>query len=65
VDVLMEALSEIARGAHKGKYVQDRASGEYQVQDWSPDLAAYFQLRAVPPRSLGKRRATFEHELRE
>jgi len=49
VDVLIEALSDIARGAHKGKYVQDRASGEYQAQDWSPDLAAYFELRAFVP----------------
>ena len=58
VDVLMEALSEIARGAHKGKYVQDRASGEYQVQDWSPDLAAYFELRAFAP-------ATSREEVRD
>jgi hypothetical protein len=49
VDVLVDALSDIARGAHKGRYVQDRASGEYQAQDWSPDLAAYFELRALVP----------------
>jgi hypothetical protein len=58
VDVFIEALSEIARGAHKGKYVQDRASGEYQVQDWSPDLAAYFELRAFAP-------ATSREEVRD
>jgi selenocysteine lyase/cysteine desulfurase len=46
VDSFIEALSEIARGAYEGEYVQDRVSGEYQVQDWSPDLAAYFDLRA-------------------
>lgn len=55
VDVLVDALSDIARGAHKGKYVQDRASGEYQAQGWSPDLAAYFELRAFVP-------ATFREE---
>jgi hypothetical protein len=55
VDVLVDALSDIARGAHKGKYVQDRASGEYQAQGWSPDLAAYFELRTFVP-------ATFREE---
>jgi hypothetical protein len=55
VDVLVDALSDIARGAHRGKYVQDRASGEYQAQGWSPDLAAYFELRAFVP-------ATFREE---
>jgi cysteine desulfurase/selenocysteine lyase len=58
VDVLIEALSDIARGAHKGKYVQDGASGEYQAQGWSPDLAAYFELRAFVP-------ATCREEARE
>ena len=52
VDVLVDALGDIARGAHKGKYVQDRASGEYQAQGWSPDLAAYFELRTFVPATL-------------
>jgi selenocysteine lyase/cysteine desulfurase len=49
VDVLVEALRDIARGAHRGNYVQDRASGEYQAKNWSPDLAAYFDLRGFVP----------------
>ena len=60
VDVLSDALSEVARGAHKGTYVQDRASGEYQVENWSPDLAAYCELRAFAPRSPARRRARFD-----
>ena len=49
VDMLVDALSEIARGEYLGKYVQDRASGEYHAQGWSPDLSAYFQLRDFVP----------------
>jgi selenocysteine lyase/cysteine desulfurase len=49
VDVFVDALSDIARGAHRGNYVQDRTSGEYRAQGWSPDLAAYFELRGFVP----------------
>jgi selenocysteine lyase/cysteine desulfurase len=51
VDMLVDALSKIARGAYRGKYVQDRASGEYRAQGWSPELSEYFQLRAFVPGS--------------
>ncbi len=46
VDMLVAALGTIARGEYRGKYVQERASGEYVAQGWSPSLAAYFKLQA-------------------
>jgi cysteine desulfurase / selenocysteine lyase len=41
VDALVDALGCITRGQFKGKYVQDRASGEYSLPDWAPDFSAY------------------------
>jgi len=56
VDVLVDALSRIARCAYRGRYVQDRASGEYRARDWSPELSEYFQLRTFAPISHALRR---------
>lgn len=53
VDILIDALDQIERGDYRGRYVQDPTSGEYHAQGWSPDLAAYFTLRAfTPPREV-------------
>jgi selenocysteine lyase/cysteine desulfurase len=44
VDALLNALTSIAMGNYKGKYVQDRATGEYTPIDWQPDFAPYFAI---------------------
>jgi cysteine desulfurase/selenocysteine lyase len=44
VDVLRQALSNIARGKYYGRYVQDTQSGEYNAVNWKPDLSQYFRL---------------------
>jgi selenocysteine lyase/cysteine desulfurase len=46
VDVLVDALTRIARGEYQGNYEQDRASGEYSAVGFAPDPAAYFSLVA-------------------
>jgi selenocysteine lyase/cysteine desulfurase len=45
VDVLIEALERIAQGDYQGKYVQQRATGEYEAPDFARDPAAHFSLR--------------------
>jgi selenocysteine lyase/cysteine desulfurase len=44
VDVLAEALERIGRREWKGKYVQDRASGEFEAVGWNPDLPQFFDV---------------------
>ncbi|HZY40983.1 MAG TPA: aminotransferase class V-fold PLP-dependent enzyme, partial [Anaerolineae bacterium] len=44
VDVLRQALINIARGKYYGRYVQDARSGEYHAVNWKPDLSRYFRL---------------------
>ena len=44
IDILIEALTHISRGNYRGKYVQDRASGEYKPQDWKPEFSKYFTI---------------------
>jgi selenocysteine lyase/cysteine desulfurase len=44
VDVLIQALSRIARREIRGEYQQDTRSGEYSAVGWNPDLRAYFKL---------------------
>jgi selenocysteine lyase/cysteine desulfurase len=44
VDTLVDALSRISTGDYKGKYVQDRATGEYSPVDWKPDFSEYFDI---------------------
>jgi selenocysteine lyase/cysteine desulfurase len=51
VDQFAEALARVARGEIAGRYSQDRASGEYHPQGWSPDFAAYLPL-GTPDRVL-------------
>jgi cysteine desulfurase / selenocysteine lyase len=44
VDALVEALDHIQRGDYHGRYIQDKASGEYKPQDWSLEFDRYFKL---------------------
>jgi len=44
VDVLVEALTDISRGKYKGKFIQDKATGEFSPVEWQPDYSQYFQL---------------------
>lgn len=44
IEVLLEALSRIARDEYYGQYVQDIESGEYQAVGWSPENSQYFSL---------------------
>jgi hypothetical protein len=44
VDILVDALSNILAGNYNGKYIQDRATGEYSPVGWQPDFADYFKL---------------------
>jgi len=44
VDVLIDALNHISKADYKGKYIQDKATGEYSPVGWQPDFADYFKL---------------------
>lgn len=44
VDALADALIKIATNRFKGKYVQERSSGEYFPLGWEPDFEDYFSL---------------------
>jgi selenocysteine lyase/cysteine desulfurase len=47
IEILIEALNHIKNGRYKGKYVQNRASGEYTPEDWKPDFERYFSLTSI------------------
>jgi selenocysteine lyase/cysteine desulfurase len=44
VDSFVDALQRISAGDYKGKYIQDKASGEYAPVDWQPNFTEFFQL---------------------
>lgn len=44
VDALADALSCITRGEYRGRYRQNRATGEYFPEGWAPAYDRYFQL---------------------
>ncbi|HYB49643.1 MAG TPA: aminotransferase class V-fold PLP-dependent enzyme [Burkholderiaceae bacterium] len=44
VDVLVEALGHIASGRYRGRYEQDRGSGEFHPVGWQPGFTEYFEL---------------------
>jgi cysteine desulfurase/selenocysteine lyase len=44
VDVLIDALQRISIGDYKGKYVQDKSTGEYSPMSWQADFDEYFKL---------------------
>ncbi len=44
VDALVEALHAVAQGAYRGRYRQDKASGEYVPEGWQPVFEQYFDF---------------------
>jgi selenocysteine lyase/cysteine desulfurase len=44
VDAFLEALAKIARGEYRGRYRQDRASGDFTPEGWEPEFERYFSL---------------------
>lgn len=44
VDRFVEALEKIAHGEYKGKYKQDKASGDFVPEGWKPAFENYFRL---------------------
>jgi len=44
IDILIDALTQISRGNYRGKYIQERISGEYKPQDWQPEFSKYFEI---------------------
>jgi selenocysteine lyase/cysteine desulfurase len=44
VDILVNALQRISTGEYKGKYTQDKASGEYSPLDWQPKFSDFFSM---------------------
>jgi selenocysteine lyase/cysteine desulfurase len=44
VDELIDALHRISGGKYLGKYNQNKATGEYIPENWSPDFSHYFSL---------------------
>jgi len=44
VDRLLDALTFINNGNYKGKYTQDKESGEYSPLGWQPDYGRFFRF---------------------
>ncbi|MDI6695438.1 MAG: aminotransferase class V-fold PLP-dependent enzyme [Anaerolineales bacterium] len=44
IDLFAEALENIANGRYQGKYIQDKASGEYRPLGWAPNYDQYFSI---------------------
>ncbi len=44
VDTLVDALQCISRGEYRGKYRQDRSTGEYSPDCWEVDFSEYYRL---------------------
>jgi selenocysteine lyase/cysteine desulfurase len=44
VDIMIEALQCISKGDYKGKYTQDKATGEYSPVSWNVNFNEYFKL---------------------
>jgi hypothetical protein len=44
VDVLADALWNIARGKQKGRYALERSSGEFAPIGWAPDPGDHFSI---------------------
>ncbi len=44
VDTLVEALHAVAAGTYRGKYHQDKATGEYVPEGWQPVFEHYFDF---------------------
>lgn len=50
IDALADALQAIARGDVRGRYEQDRATGEYHCRQWHADPSDYFSIRRLADR---------------
>ena len=44
VDTLVKALFDVSTGKYKGKFIQDKVTGEYSPVGWQPDYTQYFKL---------------------
>jgi cysteine desulfurase/selenocysteine lyase len=44
VDYLLDALAHISEGDYRGKYRQDRSTGEYDPIGWQPNFSDYFNI---------------------
>jgi len=44
VDIIVDALKHISTGAYKGKFIQDKATGEYSPIGWKPNYSDYFYI---------------------
>jgi cysteine desulfurase / selenocysteine lyase len=44
IDRFAEALQKIIRGEYRGRYQQDRASGDFVPVGWTPEFHEYFHL---------------------
>jgi cysteine desulfurase/selenocysteine lyase len=42
VDAFVDALQHIAGGKYQGEYIQNKATGEYSPQGWTPEFEKYF-----------------------
>jgi selenocysteine lyase/cysteine desulfurase len=47
IDTLMSALELISRDQYQGQYIQEKSSGLYSPQGWSPPLEKYLPYPAV------------------
>ncbi len=44
IDRLLEALAIVAAGKHKGRYMQEPATGEFRPDGWAPDFGAVLRF---------------------
>ena len=44
VDAFVDALKHIEQGEYRGVYIQNKATGEYLPQGWTPDFEEYFSF---------------------
>jgi cysteine desulfurase/selenocysteine lyase len=47
VDAFLEALASVASGKPRGRYTQDRATGEFRPDGWAPDFEEVFPLSSL------------------
>jgi cysteine desulfurase/selenocysteine lyase len=44
VDILVDMLTRVSKGAYAGRYVQDRATGAFHAEGFSVDMGSYYPL---------------------
>jgi hypothetical protein len=47
VEVLIDALAHITHGEYQGIYEQNRASGEFIPQNWTPHYETYYSIPVI------------------